>query len=221
AFHVRLKIKANQETLNRQVTKTIYTSPNHFFLTPFQPYAVSNLSFVFFPLVFLCRPTLSRLQIFYSLLIFSASFSLLTHYIRLLDSQKKKILSLEPTELFITSGENELLLEIIEGDGGVRAPSLVELTIEDSEFTVVGRVKERDEALQDKIHHLRTTPFVFLPFLLRFLLYVFHGTTENGQSEFKEIGNTLQSMLMKRKRWSKMFGSSNVTPVREVKYMMR
>ncbi|CAN7103985.1 unnamed protein product [Brassica rapa subsp. narinosa] len=29
------------------------------------------------------------------------------------------------------------------------------------------------------------------------------------------------SMLMKRKRWSKMFGSSNVTPVREVKYMMR
>ncbi|KAG2256055.1 hypothetical protein Bca4012_093116 [Brassica carinata] len=48
----------------------------------------------------------------------------------------------------------EQAVERIEGDGGVRAPSLVELTVEDSEFTVVGRVKGRDEALQDKIHHL-------------------------------------------------------------------
>ncbi|KAG5397348.1 hypothetical protein IGI04_019162 [Brassica rapa subsp. trilocularis] len=94
---------------------------------------------------------------------------------------KKKILSLEPTELFITSGENELLptytvfwknnyslifeqaVERIEGDGGVRAPSLVELTIEDSEFTVVGRVKGRDEALQDKIHHLRKNDVLAIP----------------------------------------------------------
>ncbi|CAN6984465.1 unnamed protein product [Brassica oleracea var. botrytis] len=102
---------------------------------------------------------------------------------------------------------------------------------------VVGRVKGRDEALQDKIHHLfwvsnfkiciyiiiDHTVCFFFPFLvrLRFLLYVFQGTTENGQIEFKEIENTLQSMLMKRKKWSTMFGCSNVTPVREVKYMMR
>lgn len=46
----------------------------------------------------------------------------------------------------------------------------MELTVEDSEFMVVGRVKGRDEALQDKIHHL-----------------VCQGTTENGQIEFKEM----------------------------------
>ncbi|WZZ24235.1 hypothetical protein YC2023_007647 [Brassica napus] len=199
SFHVTLEIKTNQETLNCQVTKTIYTSPSHFSLTPFQSYAVSNPSLVFFPLVSLCRPTLSPVT---NLLFFINLFSFLLSPYSLYKTGRftKKILSLEPPELFIASGENKSL-PIIEGDGGVRAPSLVELTVEDSEFTVVGRVKGRDEALQDKIHHL--------------------GTTENGQIEFKEIENTLQSMLMKRKRWSKMFGSSNVTPVREVKYMMR
>ncbi|CAN6969455.1 unnamed protein product, partial [Brassica oleracea var. botrytis] len=149
-----------------QVTKTIYTSPNHFFfLTPFQPYAVSNPSLVFFPLVFFCRPTLSPVtNLLFLINLFS--FLLSPYSLYKIARFTKKILSREPTELFIASGENESL-PTIEGDGGVRTPSLVELTVEDSEFTVVGRVKRRDEALQDKIHHL--------------------GTAENGLIEFKEM----------------------------------
>ncbi|WZY77904.1 hypothetical protein YC2023_024288 [Brassica napus] len=53
-----------------------------------------------------------------------------------------------------SGNKKQQTVEKMEGDGGVRAPSLVELTVEDSEFTVVGRVKGGDEALHDRIRHL-------------------------------------------------------------------
>ncbi|KAH0939115.1 hypothetical protein HID58_006576, partial [Brassica napus] len=61
--------------------------------------------------------------------------------------------------LLIVRNKKQQTVEKMEGDGGVRAPSLVELTVEDSEFTVVGRVKGGDEALHDRIRHLVSQVF--------------------------------------------------------------